>query len=426
MQVTPCISNDSHIYNKVFGLFQDLFGKDSPARQLQLILLSLTIFLLNKSGTIRYLYNHALSELHDIGINNYYRAINEEKFQENWRDTLISLALSIIPEELKCLPILFAVDDTLIEKFGTHFDDIAELYDHCLKNGTTHLLGHCFVTLVMLVPVIIKKRIVYIKIPIEHRLWIPKKYRTTEDDEQSKLVIAKSMIEDAIERIGKDRTYIVMCDSWYSKAPFIDLYNRKDVKISIVCALRSDSTIYYPTKEYCGRGRKPTHGDKINLNDIELISVPGSDLQIGFVKGKIKILNNAEVSLFVTLPKKGGKRKLFMCTDPSIFEGFNIESLPIDDSYMSFLKDHAEFIPFAAYKFRWSILSEKKLYPNILSHAPVWALFIRLGKPAPKKFFRIKNFSIVAKINQFCAYFWLQLTVISGLSGRKHKSIMFR
>lgn len=92
-----------------------------------------------------------------------------------------------IPPKLKDWPIHLIVDDTLVEKVGD--------------------------------PIFIKNEPQYIKVHLEYRLWIPKKQRIVEQDEQNNLEMADVMIADAINLLGMDRHFVIDCDAWYSKAP---------------------------------------------------------------------------------------------------------------------------------------------------------------------------------------------------------------
>ena len=68
---------------------------------------------------------------------------------------LASTTLSIIPESLAKEPIVIAIDDTTIAKFGKKFADVQYLYNHSIHDSQNRVInGHCFVSLTMSVPVI--------------------------------------------------------------------------------------------------------------------------------------------------------------------------------------------------------------------------------------------------------------------------------
>ena len=126
---------------------------------------------------------------------------------------------------------------------GDHFEFWVKLHDHTNKNGTNYIYGHCFVSLVIAVPVLINGAVKYIRVPLEHRLWIPKQQRVMEQDEQNKLEIASSMIEEAIALLGKDKKSIITCDAWYSKAPITNWVDREDATVNMIAAVRFNSSI---------------------------------------------------------------------------------------------------------------------------------------------------------------------------------------
>lgn len=41
------------------------------------------------------------------------------------------------------------IDDTMISKFGTKFENISKLFDHAAHNGCNYLNGYCFVSLML-------------------------------------------------------------------------------------------------------------------------------------------------------------------------------------------------------------------------------------------------------------------------------------
>ena len=378
------------------------------------------------SDTVRCLYKNCISKFVDIHINNFYKELQECDFKKDWMEYTIKLAMGIIPETLRNYPIYLVIDDTIVGKFGTHFDDYSKLHDHCRRNGTDYIFGHCYVTLVMLVPVYDLKepgQVEYIRVPIDHRLWIPKDDRKTEEDERTKLEMAKKMIEELLEIVkkfgldnvvipsnnlnadidpekadtiihgtpqeaseaaltsfnglnanssdstdetgsdaGNDRklVFIVLCDSWYTKAPITDLLKRTDFKFILVGAARIDTHInLLPKGEHHGRGRKPIYGEQVKAKTANFEGqwqeIPGEKYKVVCLRGYCSIFGKREVSVFITEHKKEGERKVFVCSDPDYFEQFSPETLPIDDKAKAFLSDHREILPLFVYKRRWFI-----------------------------------------------------------------------
>lgn len=64
------------------------------------------------------------------------------------------MALNLIPDTLKSQSVFLCVDDTMISKFGEKFENVSKLFDHAAHNGSNYLKGHCFVSVMLCVPVV--------------------------------------------------------------------------------------------------------------------------------------------------------------------------------------------------------------------------------------------------------------------------------
>ena len=53
--------------------------------------------------------------------------------------TTTSVALRIISEDLKSLPVFLCIDDTMVEKFGKKFSRVSRLFDHAAHNVKAEL-----------------------------------------------------------------------------------------------------------------------------------------------------------------------------------------------------------------------------------------------------------------------------------------------
>ena len=368
------LNSKDDLCSAFMNLLKPFFEHDSLAVQAQLLMYCCSIYMLNCTKPIRFMYNHCLKYLSDISLQNYYNAINKEQYQDYWRETLIKIAISAIPECLRDLPIYLIIDDTLIEKIGQHFEHISILHDHCARNGTSYLSGHCYVSIILAIPVLINGNIRYIRIPIEHKLWIPKNQRknvkndkkNNDDnskntqyqifsDDDNKLELANKLIDNVVKLIGTDHKFILFADAWYAKAPITDLIHRSDLKIAMVCGVRFDAKLYYLPPEYKGRGRKPIYGDVIKIDKLHYVKMPGSPYKIAYTKGKARIFGDQEVSIFVT-KEQNGKPRVFICTDPTFFAGLDPSILPnVDKNLAKFLTLNPQFIPLVAYRYRWMV-----------------------------------------------------------------------
>ncbi len=82
-----------------------------------------------------------------------------------------SMALKLIPENLRAQPVFLCIDDTIVPKYGKKFEDASKLFDHSAHHGSGYLNGHCFVSVMLCVPVWDKDRIVYQALPLSYRMW---------------------------------------------------------------------------------------------------------------------------------------------------------------------------------------------------------------------------------------------------------------
>ena len=63
------------------------------------------------------------------------------------------MALKLIPEKLPSQPVFLCIDDTMVAKSGKKFEYASKLFDHAAHNGPNYLNGHCFVSVMLCVPV---------------------------------------------------------------------------------------------------------------------------------------------------------------------------------------------------------------------------------------------------------------------------------
>ena len=71
----------------------------------------------------------------------------------DFMNTTARIALKLIPDSLQTQPVFLCVDDTMVSKFGTKFENVSKLFDHAAHNGSNYLNGHCFVSVMLCVPV---------------------------------------------------------------------------------------------------------------------------------------------------------------------------------------------------------------------------------------------------------------------------------
>ena len=100
-----------------------------------------------------------------------------------------SMALRLIPEHLQSQPVFLCIVDTMVSKFGKKFEDVSKLFDHAAHNGSNYLNGHCFVSIMLCIPVCKNNRVSYLSLPLGYRMWQKK---------ESKLELAASMIRQVM------------------------------------------------------------------------------------------------------------------------------------------------------------------------------------------------------------------------------------
>ena len=163
-----------------------------------LFLLVLSILTLESVHSIRFLYQHFLSGITTKSLNTFYHACSYAKVDSShFMNITAKVALRMIPDSLATQPIFLCVDDTMVAKAGTRFENVSKLFDHAAHNGSNYLNGHCFVSIMLCIPVWKNDRVSYLSLPLGYRMWQKK---------ESKLELAASMIRQVMpefqEKIG--------------------------------------------------------------------------------------------------------------------------------------------------------------------------------------------------------------------------------
>lgn len=112
-----------------------------------------------------------------------------------------NVALNLIPESLSSQPIFLRINDTIVQKSGKRFEDVSKLFDHAMHNGSNYLNRHCFVSVMLCVPVWSQNQICYTFVPFGYRMW---------QGEESKLKLVASMIRQECQNLSK-RTFWSLC-----------------------------------------------------------------------------------------------------------------------------------------------------------------------------------------------------------------------
>ena len=151
-------------------------------------------------------------------------------------------ALNIIPLDLGSQPVFLCIDDTIVPKSGKKFEDVSKLFDHAAHNGSNYLNGHCFVSIMLCVPVWNQNRIRYVSLPLGYRMWL---------GSESKLKLAASMVRQAMPEPARKKNVIILCDSWYVKKDLVCLVDEYK-NLDLIGNVRADSVIYDLAPELSG------------------------------------------------------------------------------------------------------------------------------------------------------------------------------
>jgi len=339
--MTSLYTNES-VISKLRNWFSGIFSEETKPTEQHLFELALSVLALDGFQSVNFNFEHFISEISEFELKSFYYALNEGKITlSDWMKNLMTAALSLLPPE-GAEALILSVDDTLTEKFGEKFEYWGKLYDHAAHNGSKYLNGHCFVSLMLSVP--LKAAGEYVSFPVGYRMYTK---------EQSKLEMAAELVRDAMEVLGSTRQVILCCDSWYPKdcvKGLVDEYPNLD----IICNVRVDTALYeLPPAKTGKKGRPRVRGNRLSLKDFSLKEVPGSGYLAGCQRVKTMLFGKREVWAIVTKSEKGNQRRLFLCTKDPKELSFD---LSLSDAKAAlFANADADFLPLTIYALRWNI-----------------------------------------------------------------------
>ena len=375
---------------KLLVVLFNLFCKTNKPTSLNLVLFVLSMLMLNSCKSVRFMFIHCIKYIAKVSLNRFYYMFNGSKIDvDDWTKELLKFAISLIPVDCPH-QILLSVDDTLIEKIGEFFAYIGILHDHAKHNGTEYLHGHCFVCVVMSIPILVNGGYVYISFPIGYRLWVPEnvdystikvkdrtakrkavrsaKLKVDKNNYKNKLEIGKDLCEIARSIIGNDRTIILLGDSWYPKGAIRD-FVLEHRNICGIFNVRKDTAIFdLPQSKTGKRGRPPKKGKQLFIDtDFDFIDVPNTDYRIGYKRVVTKLFGLDNVVMAVVTETRATKsRRLFISTDP---DQSTIDISMITDATAKAIGQTVpELLCFCGYSFRWSVET------NFLEQKTYWGL----------------------------------------------------
>ena len=179
---TKTLYNEKTLTGRLHKYFLIYFETFSAPTADTLFLLVLSILTLESVHSIRFLYQHFLSGITTKSLNTFYHACSYAKVDySHFMNITAKVALRMIPDSLATQPIFLCVDDTMVAKAGTRFENVSKLFDHAAHNGSNYLNGHCFVSIMLCMPVWKNDRVSYLSLPLGYRM---RQNRSTPCDHQ--------------------------------------------------------------------------------------------------------------------------------------------------------------------------------------------------------------------------------------------------
>ena len=254
--------NEKTLIGRLRRYFLIYFETFSVSTADSLFLLIFSILALESAHSIRFLYHHFLSGITKKSLNVFYYACSYAKVDySNFMNITARTALKLIPDPLKTHPVFLCVDDTMVSKSGKKFENVSKLFDHAAHNGSNYLNGHCFVSIMLCVPVLDHDKISYLSVPLGYRMWQP--------------------------------------------------------NLDLIGNARIDSVMYDLAPERTGRrGRPAKHGKRLCVEtDFTFSKEKIGDYYTGVRRVFTKIFGDREVLAYVTDTEKGnGTKRLFFST----------------------------------------------------------------------------------------------------------------
>ena len=330
--------------DKLWKQFSEIFLDATQPTAKHLFEMVLSVYALNGFQSVKYNFEHFIGAISDHKLKSFYYALNEGKIDpQDWMKRLVETALSICPSDPQ-QPVIVAIDDTLIEKYGEKFAHRSKLFDHAGHNGSNYLNGHCFVSLLLSIPVKDSLGCRYLSFPAAYKMWTKK---------QTKLELAADLVRSVMTCLGTKRQVILCCDSWYPKGCVKDLIDEY-ANLAIICNVRADTAIYALPPEKTGKkGRPKVRGQRLSIECFAQAEIPGTDLCAGFQPVKTKLFGSRTVYAVATKSKDGQSYRLFLCTQNP--QNLCFDLVFSDERAASFARADNNLIPLTIYALRWNI-----------------------------------------------------------------------
>ena len=296
----------------LFSIFSVVFATLTKPTKNKCMWFAAAIMVLNSCRSVRFMFGHFIERFARFKLSGMYATFKSSKINiDNLSQAIIRLALKIVDTDCP-FPIRAVIDDTMIEKMGITFEEIKKLFDHAKHNGTNYLTGHCFVCLVLLVPVKILNSYKYIRIPVTYRMWKP-------NDDKTKIQMGVELFRLLFSIVDKKHTICCMFDSWYATKEILSLLDEfKNVEAQFSARINTCMYELPPvTSEKKQRGAPRKYGKRVYpKEDFVLEDVPDTDYSAGSKQVITRILGSKRVvTAVVTYNKTSQTYRLFICTN---------------------------------------------------------------------------------------------------------------
>lgn len=345
--MTILYNKDSIIANltAIFSRFFPMVTK--PTKKL---LNQLLLACLEEEGlpSVRKLYRNFLSKAFGNSLNSYYHALANPSISiVRMHKEMVRLACQLITTALCREPVFLSLDDTVVPKFGKHFEAVSFLFDHAQHNGHRTVNGHNFVSMTICIPVLLKcnghqSRIRYVPIPLGYSMWTK---------ECTKLELAGQFLDDVMPLL-KGRKVVLSFDSWYASKLFLQ-HALAFENLDLIFSVHKNYAMYeVPLPKTKKRGRPKVYGDKISLDDFQ----PSAQIKGYGVAHRVirsKLLGSRNIHAYVTVSSNGSKRLYFSTVEP--MDLHMSCAWQESDWLRNVSSKEMEFYPLKLYRLRWAI-----------------------------------------------------------------------
>ena len=149
-------------------------------------------------------------------------------------NVIASLAWKMISKDLDSQSVFLCIDDTMAPKFGKKFEDLSKLFDHAAHNESNYRNRHCFMNILLCVPIWNDNKIFYPSVSLGYHIW---------KKNPSKLELVAFMVRQVMPEFHGKKNVILLCDSWYIKKTFTAIVEEY-ANLDLIGNVRSDSVLY--------------------------------------------------------------------------------------------------------------------------------------------------------------------------------------